>query len=228
MQAHSPRAFPVGVAPPVGTCQGTGTHRRPARGRRPRWRTCLRKGCGRKYQPRSWNQRYCRDPVCLRLVRQWQAARRQATRRQDPAVKAQHAQAQHARRLRAKAASQAGLKPELTLARGHAAEPFFPLPYVIGRAATNRRRTPFATRHVSVAPTAVRLFAMSRIGNANGSGAAPWMAARSGPTSTEPRAGLRPTIEKTPSSHRHARRHSEIPPPPGAGRQLSRGLRATG
>jgi hypothetical protein len=176
MQLHSPRAFPAGVAPPLGTRQGTRKHRRPARGRRPRRRTCLRKGCRRKYQPRSWNQRYCQDPVCLRLVRQWQAARRQATRRQDPAVKAQHAEAQHARRLRAKAASEAGPKPELTPARGHAAEPFFPLPYVIGQAATNRLSTRCATRHVSVALPAVRPFAMSGIVNANGSGAALRMA----------------------------------------------------
>ena len=34
-----------------------GKHRPEARGRRPRSRICLRKGCKRKYQPRSWNQR---------------------------------------------------------------------------------------------------------------------------------------------------------------------------
>jgi hypothetical protein len=181
MRSHSPRAFPVGVAPPVGTRQGTGKHSRSARGRRPRRRTCLRKGCKRQYQPRSWNQRYCQDPQCLRLVRQWQAARRQAKRRQDAAVKAQHAQAQHARRLRAKAASQTGQKPQLTSARGHATQPFFPSPYAIGQAATNRLRAPCATRHVSVAPPAARLCAMSRIVSASGSGAAPGMAARSGP-----------------------------------------------
>ena len=59
---------------------------------------CLRKGCGRRYQPRRWNQRYCRDPECLRQLRRWQAAQRQARRRQDDAIKAQHAAAERARR----------------------------------------------------------------------------------------------------------------------------------
>src|SRR6266487_3865283 len=70
-------------------------------------RICLRKGCGRKYLPRRWNQRYCQDPECLREVRRWQAARRQAKRRQDIPVKAQHAQAEKERRQRAKAAPKA-------------------------------------------------------------------------------------------------------------------------
>ena len=100
--------------------------RRPARGRRPRARICLRKGCGRKYQPRRWNQRYCQEPECQRQVRRWQAARRQARRRQDAAAKAQHAQAERVRRQRAKSASQAVEHPEVTPARGHAAEIFFP------------------------------------------------------------------------------------------------------
>ena len=121
-----PELFPWEFAAPVGTHQGTGNHHRPARGRRPRPRICLRKGCGRKYQPRTWNQRYCQDPECLRLLRQWQAAWRQARRRKDPAVKAQHAQVERARRLKAKAASQAGPKSEFAPARGHAPQPFFP------------------------------------------------------------------------------------------------------
>ena len=52
-------------------------------------------------------------------------------------VKAQHAQAEKERRQRAKLASQAVENPEVTPARGHAAEPFFPFPYAIGQAATN-------------------------------------------------------------------------------------------
>ena len=85
----------------MGCRHGNPTCRRCARPRRPRLRICLRKGCGRKYQPRRWNQRYCQDPECLRLIRRWQAARRQARRRQDDAAKAQHAQAQRVRRQRA-------------------------------------------------------------------------------------------------------------------------------
>jgi hypothetical protein len=101
-------------------------------------RKCLRKGCGREYQPRCWNQRYCQEPECRREVRRWQAARRQAKHRQAAEVKARHAQAERERREQAKAASQAVEHPEVAPARGHAAEAFFPLPYVIGRAATNR------------------------------------------------------------------------------------------
>jgi hypothetical protein len=85
---------------------------------------CLRKGCGRNYQPRRWNQRYCQDPECLRQVRRWQAAQRQARRRQDDAVKAEHAAAQRARRQRARASAQAPGKPQVAAARGHAAKIF--------------------------------------------------------------------------------------------------------
>jgi len=85
---------------------------------------CLRKGCGRKYQPRRWNQRYCQDADCLRQVRCWQAAQRQARRRQDDAVKAAHAAAQRARRQRTRASAQAPAKPEVAAARGHAAKIF--------------------------------------------------------------------------------------------------------
>ncbi len=96
--------------------------------RRPRPRLCLSKGCGRKYTPQRWNQRYCQDPECLRLVRRWQAAKRQAKRRQDDAVKAQHSQAQRARRQRAKSSPQPPQKPEVAAARGHAAKIIFPTP----------------------------------------------------------------------------------------------------
>jgi len=81
MLTHSPRAFPWEIEPPVGTCQGTGKRRADARGRHPRQRKCLRKGCRRKYKPRRWNQRYCQDPECKRQVDRWLEARRQAKRR---------------------------------------------------------------------------------------------------------------------------------------------------
>jgi hypothetical protein len=101
----------------------------PARARRPRLRLCLRKGCGRKYQPVRWNQRYCQEPECQREVRRWQAARRQAKHRQAPEAKAGHAQAQRAHRQRAKSASQAAQSLQVTPARGHAGE-FFSLPFM--------------------------------------------------------------------------------------------------
>ena len=101
---------------------------RGARARRPRARICLRKGCGHKYQPRRWNQRYCQDPQCLREVRRWQAARRQAKRRQDAAVQSQHAKAQQARRRRVPSPAQPQEKTEVAPARGHAAKIFWPIP----------------------------------------------------------------------------------------------------
>jgi hypothetical protein len=98
------------------------------RPRRPRARLCLRKGCGRKYQPRRWNQRYCQDPECLRLVRRWQAARRQARRRQDQAAKTAHAAAERGRRRRVASSPQLPKAPEVAAARGHAAKTFSPTP----------------------------------------------------------------------------------------------------
>lgn len=88
---------------------------------------CLRKGCGRRYQPRCWNQRYCQDAECLREVRRWQAAKRQAQRRADEAVKARNAAAQRARRQSARL-PQPPKEPGAAAARGHAAKIFSPLP----------------------------------------------------------------------------------------------------
>lgn len=100
--------------------------RRRTSARRPRPRLCLRKGCGRQYQPRRWNQRYCQDAECLRLVRRWLAARRQAKRRQDDAAKTEHAEKQRARRRRVPSPPQALKVPELAAARGHAAKTLLP------------------------------------------------------------------------------------------------------
>jgi hypothetical protein len=178
---HSPRAFPWERLPPVGGRQDTGRRGRSARVRRPRVRVCLRKGCGRKYQARCWNQRYCQDPECLRLVRRWQAARRQAERRQDSQVKARHAQAESARRQRAKSTSQTVDDPAVTPARGHAAdhapEIFFPLRCAIGRAATRIPRARRTTPHVTVLSPAGRPCAMSTTANASGCAATPTRAA---------------------------------------------------
>jgi hypothetical protein len=121
----------------VGTLHVTQGHRRLARARRPRPRSCLRKGCKCKYEPGRWNQRYCQDPECLRQVHRWQAARRQAERRRDTRIQVQHAQAEKERRQRAKVAPKAVENPEVAPARGHAAEDFFLSPYAIGQAATN-------------------------------------------------------------------------------------------
>jgi len=119
----------LGDSAPVGSHHDTANGRRRASPRRPRPRLCLRKGCGRKYTPQCWNQRYCQDPECLRLVRRWQAAKRQAKRRQNDDVKAQQAKSQRARRQRAKSPPQPLQKPEVVAARGHAAKIIFPTPF---------------------------------------------------------------------------------------------------
>ena len=72
----------------------------PTRGRCLCRRVCLRKGCGRVFQPRRWNQRYCQDPECLHLVRRWQAARRQRRRRQHAEHRERHCEAERQRRRR--------------------------------------------------------------------------------------------------------------------------------
>ena len=64
-------------------------------------RICLRRGCHRVYWARRWNQRYCQDPECRKLVRRWQAAKRQQQRRQQPEVRQAHAAAERARRAAA-------------------------------------------------------------------------------------------------------------------------------
>jgi len=128
MVTHSPRAFPWEIEPPVGNHHVNGKPRSKARERRPRARPCLNKGCRRKYQPRCWNQRYCQDPECLREVDRWQAAQRQARRREEAKGKAEHAQAERERRQKAKSTPQVAQGPEVTPARGHAAESFFNFP----------------------------------------------------------------------------------------------------
>lgn len=65
-------------------------------------RVCLRKGCGSEFQPHCWNQRYCQDPECLRLVRRWQAAKRQRRRRENVEHRKQHREAERERRKRRK------------------------------------------------------------------------------------------------------------------------------
>src|SRR5262249_2336896 len=155
-----------------------------ARARRPRIRKCLRKGCRRTYQARNWNQRYCQDPSCLRLLRRWQAARRQAKRRQDDDVKAQHAEAEKDRRRRIKLAARAVENAALTPARGHAAKPFFRFRSAIGQGATKPPRNRSATECAIAAPPVVKPSAMSKTVNASGFLAVPWMAARSDSSNT--------------------------------------------
>ena len=90
---------------------GLSQHKRRSRSSasRLRPRTCLRKGCGRVYQPTRFNQRYCQQVDCLREVRRWQAAKRQRVHRRLAANRKRHAEAEAQRRRDRKA--QAGKRP---------------------------------------------------------------------------------------------------------------------
>ena len=69
-----------------------------ASGGRLGWRSCLRKGCGRRFQARQYNQRYCQDAECLTEVRRWQGAKRQRKCRSRPEGRQRHAEAERQRR----------------------------------------------------------------------------------------------------------------------------------
>jgi hypothetical protein len=69
-----------------------------ASGGRLGWRSCLRKGCGRRFQARRYNQRYCQAPECLGEVRRWQGAKRQQKSRSQPGARQRHAEAERQRR----------------------------------------------------------------------------------------------------------------------------------
>ena len=94
--------------------------------RRLGWRTCLRKGCGRRFRARRHNQRYCQEPECQKELHRWQAAKRQQKRRAGVEGHRQHAEAERQRRKRK--ADRAGvLEAEQAAtaarpARGHAAK----------------------------------------------------------------------------------------------------------
>ena len=92
----------------MGHIQNTNESGARARGRRLRWRICLRKGCGRRFQARRHNQRYCREPECLKKLRRWQAAKRQQKRRADAEGRRRHAEAERQRRERKAAETNGG------------------------------------------------------------------------------------------------------------------------
>jgi hypothetical protein len=84
----------------MGQQQLTGSRTPAARTPRFPQRECHRKGCGRSFLPRQWNQRYCREAECLRLLHRWQGTKRQQRRRSWPENRRQHAQAERQRRIR--------------------------------------------------------------------------------------------------------------------------------
>lgn len=59
---------------------------------------CLRRGCENHYTPRRWNQRFCGEPECRRLVERWQAAKRQRRVRQTEQGRERHKRRERERR----------------------------------------------------------------------------------------------------------------------------------
>lgn len=60
---------------------------------------CLRRGCENHYTPRRWNQRFCGQPECQRLVERWQAAKRQRRVRETEQGRERHRRRERERRL---------------------------------------------------------------------------------------------------------------------------------
>ena len=120
-----PRADPEGAVPPVGQTNPTSARKQSKR-RKPRPRTCLGKGCDRRFEPRSWNHRYCHDPECRKRVKRWMDRKRQERRRSTEEGKRAHREAEKARRKRLKEEREEREKPRDGAAsgrsRGHAAE----------------------------------------------------------------------------------------------------------
>jgi hypothetical protein len=110
----------------MGQNQSTTARTKPASSRSLGRRVCLRKGCGREYQARSWNQRYCQDPPCLREVHRWQAAKRQQARRNCPTHRQAHAAAERQRRAHRRREGQAGVfsaeTPRVVTQRKHSGD----------------------------------------------------------------------------------------------------------
>ena len=146
------------------TVAGTST-----RGRRLGWRTCLRKGCGRRYQAQHWRQRYCRKPDCLRELRRWQAAKRQRKRRATAEGRERHARGGAGA---TSAKEEPATSPSLSVrdgARGHAIKKFLPGRFAIGPAVLNLLKLLFEPPHATAATSAARPCAACEIANASGS-----------------------------------------------------------
>jgi hypothetical protein len=87
------------------------------------WRSCLRKGCGRGFQARRYNQRYCQAPECLREVRRWQGAKRQQKCRSQAGARERHSAAERQRRKQRASAAPKPLEGESIVADPKGAPP---------------------------------------------------------------------------------------------------------
>ena len=162
------RAAPKGVIAPMGQQQHTSSAKSSQKASRFPPRPCLRKGCERTFVPGHWNQRYCREPDCLRELHRWQAAKRQRRHRSHPENRRQHAEAERCRRKRqrqqrrvAPAQSSPSFPrfrpgPEFhAAARGHAVPTFFRI-FAIAPVATSRCVPPAVLRPAIAATRAAK------------------------------------------------------------------------
>jgi hypothetical protein len=163
-----PRAAPKGATPPMGRIEHTTKPGGSTRGRRLGWRTCLRKGCGRRYQASHWRQRYCRKPDCLRQLRRWQATRRQRKRRATARGREKHAQAERERRRRKKSQGISSSPSVRGDARGHAIKKFLPGRFAIGPAVSNPLDLRFELPQATAATSAAKPCVVCEIANASG------------------------------------------------------------
>lgn len=154
--SNPPRAAPKGATPPMERSEHTTEAGVSTRGRRLGWRTCLRKGCGRRYQARHWRQRYCRKPDCLCELRRWQAAKRQRKQRATVEGREKHAQAERKRRRRKKSQAASPSAPVHDGARGHAIKKFLPGRFATGPAVSNPLELRFEFPHTTAATNAAK------------------------------------------------------------------------
>jgi hypothetical protein len=162
-----PRAAPRGATPPMGHVEHTTVAGASARGKRLGWRTCLRKGCGRRYQAGHWRQRYCREPDCLRQLRRWQAAKRQRKRRATAEGRQNHARAERERRRRKE--THPSSPSVRDTARGHAIKKFLPGQFAIGPAVLKPLALRFDLPRTIAATSAVKPCVVCETANASGS-----------------------------------------------------------
>ena len=94
---------------PTGDRENQVARRRQRRGRRPRLRRCLLKGCEQRFHPRQARQRYC-SQSCREEARKW--SRWKAQQRYRETAAGQHKRNGQSRRYRERVKSRKPARPE--------------------------------------------------------------------------------------------------------------------
>ena len=111
------------------------------------------RGVGGSYRARQWNQRYCQDPECQRLVHRWQATKRQRERRAAPEGRQKHAEAERARRQRSPGQNSSSADGDLALIRDG---------FAIGRVVTQQATLSRTCCATGLAVTSLRAILVER------------------------------------------------------------------